>query len=284
MSGRLLALLLGLLSSSLMARVIQVHSHFESKTSADVTVLKLSDGSIGFWNHKNISNVTIRDLKNAGTSVDVEIDEGQNVVSLNLVSGFLPERNTAPFLNASVVDQSYTPTILADYSVAREVLGSFNTHTIEGAQCYDKAHRWVYEEYVGHGTKLMKLFLFFSDDYIERVHYKWWFHAAPYTQLRMSNQTTERVLDPTFSGYPLKFKLWTDLFMSNKVDCKEIKSYQEYSQNPHSSDCFIQRTPMYTWQPRDLETLGNSTQPQKTAFIPWEIDWAYEHGFGIKRP
>jgi hypothetical protein len=284
MNAGILAILLGLLSTSLMASVVQVHSQFQSKTNPNVTVLKLSDGSIGFWNHKNLTNVKPNDLKESGVNIDIIIDENQDVVALNLVSSLMPQRITTPEINATNVDQPYTPTILESYAVAREVLASFNTDTIEGAQCYDKAHRWVYDEYAGHGTKLMKIFLFFSDDYVERVHFKWWFHAAPFTQLRMSGQTTERVLDPTFSGYPLKFKLWTDLFMSNKVDCKEITSYKEYSGNPHTSDCFIQRTPMYTWQPRDLEAIATGTYPQKTAFIPWEIDWAYEHGFGAKRP
>ncbi len=268
------------------ADVLKIHSSFESQTSPELTIIKLADGRNAFWDRSDVTNVTLSELKEHKGMIQIDMDENQKVLALNLVNGFVDDEESRTTTSVGMVSRfelGYQPSILASYSVAQTVLNSFNTSTIEGAQCYDKAHRWVYDEHKAYATKLMKMFLFFSDDYIARYTYPWWFHAAPFAYLRMNNETTERIMDPTFSQYPLKLKIWTDLFMKNKVECKSIDKYSGYSRNPQGGDCFIQRVSMYFWQPKDLEAFEN-TGALKSNFIPWEIDWAYEHGFGTRKP
>ena len=53
-----------------------------------------------------------------------------------------------------------------------------NTRLIQSSQCYDKAHYWSYE-WSRQNLSLGKMFLFFTESYIRRYNYKWWFHVAP---------------------------------------------------------------------------------------------------------
>ena len=276
-----LGMALGLLSTAAVAKVefIGLHSHFQSKTNPEIVILKLEDGRTAFWNQKELSTVELRELDGFKGTLGIELDQDQKVLSMNLLESFAPPR---PTVGLAITDDAYRPSILANYSVAQDVMKSFNLNIIDGAQCYDKAHRWVYEEKKNYDTNLLKMFLFFSDSYIERYNYQWWFHTAPLAQVRMNNETTERVMDPTFSQYPLKVKLWTDIFMKNKAECLQITKYSQYV-NDRKYDCYVHRATMYFWQPKDLDSF-EQTGEQKTSFIPWEIDWAYEHGFGIKRP
>jgi hypothetical protein len=264
------------------AEVLKVHSSFENHSSPEITIIKLQDGRTAFWNRKEISNVTLSELKTHKGLIQVDLDESHKVLGLNLIEGFVDEPRLTMRDNI-LLNQTYQPSILASYQVAQDTINSFSRGAIDGSQCYDKAHRWVYDEHMAYSTKLMKVFLFFSDAYIARTNHPWWFHTAPFAYVRMNNETTERVMDPTFFQHPLKFKIWTDIFMKNKVECKSINKYSEYSKAPNTNDCFIQRVSMYFWQPRDLEAFEN-TGALKTNFVPWEIDWAYQHGFGMRRP
>jgi hypothetical protein len=64
----------------------------------------------------------------------------------------------------------------------------------------------------------------------------------------MNGFVNERIMDPAFTQYPLKEKLLTDIFIKNKVVCKAIGKYFEYSAHPSEDDCYIMKTSMYFWQ------------------------------------
>jgi hypothetical protein len=98
--------------------------------------------------------------------------------------------------------------------------------------------------------------------------------------VKLNGETVERVMDPGFNRYPLKFKLWTDLFMKNKAECKLVEKYSDYSTHPGEDDCYMMKTSIYFWQPKDLEAQERSGVV-KTKFIEWEIKHAYKNAFNI---
>lgn len=233
--------------------------------------VKFSNGQVGFTSedYSPLTNKMVEvDLDADNKILDLRISDAKAIEVPNMLKTF-----EEPLTE-------YKPSVYTNYKVATEALLSFDKNYIEGAQCYDKAHIWSYTEYTKYGGKLMKAFLFFSDAYIARTGFKWWFHTAPYAHVRMSGVINERIMDRTFSDYPLKTKLWTDLFMSNKVECKLITKYSEYASHPGEDDCYMMKTDMFTWQPKDLEAEETGTV-KKTKFIGWEIKHSFKIGFGI---
>ena len=267
-------LLLAVLASlPAMAEVVHIHSTHKAQTRDKTFVLKLTDGRVAFY------ETAAETLPLAGTFVDLEINEDLSVNAISSVAAAPVDHALTPYPSA-LFTPDYTPTILANYETAQAVMNDFRKPWSDGSQCYDRAHVWVFEEWSRHQTYLQKAFLFFSDKYIERYNYKWWFHIAPFALVTMQGQTQERILDPAFSKYPLKRKLWTDLFMLNKVECKEITKYSEFSKSVTENDCYILRADMYFWQPRHLESFevdGNKAQD----FRKFDVDWAYEQAFNL---
>jgi hypothetical protein len=265
---RLLAL--ALLTLNCFAVELEVSS--TGKQDGGPLLLKFSDGRVGF-----LDEASSEDL--AGKIVDVELDENHRVRTLRVL-GTAPAASPMKLLLESP-DFDYRPTVFASYADTQRQLDTFSRNYLPDSQCYDRSHVWVYSQNYYFGHKLMKAFLFFSDDYIRRYNHRWWFHTAPYAVLRMNNQLTERVLDAGFSRYPLQWKIWTDLFMKNKVNCKVISKYSEYSTRPGEDDCYLIKAHMYFWQPKDLEAFELSGI-QKTKFIDWEIRHSLREAFGIQ--
>ncbi len=272
----LFSLLVLSIQSMAHAEQLEIHSTFRSPAQPATLMVKFMDGRVGYL---DTSSKAFFSVPTRGV-VEVILDEDQDIISMVRAVRTPVELDNTPDLVE--VESNYTPSILASYAVAQNVLNEFDRSWIEGSQCYDRAHKWVYDEYKNYGTKMMKAFIFFSDGYIAREKFPWWFHTAPYVNVRMDNATTERIMDARFSQYPLKLKIWTDIFMKNKVDCKSITKYSEYLGTPNTVDCYILRTNMFFWQPKDVEAVERTGFEKKT-FIKWEVDWAYKEGFGVTR-
>lgn len=261
-----LILFLLALSLPLSAKPPKIVEILQGKYDSNLKIIKYEDGTVEFKEDER----SIESMKIKSEMVSVDTAVHSKVATRPVTREYSPIHHSGTSI--------YNPTVLLNYSTAQNVMDEFRKTWVQGSQCYDRAHIWVYEENFKYGTNLMKAFLFFSDDYIERYKFPWWFHIAPYAYLKLNGELTERILDPMFAKYPLKFKLWTDLFMKNKVECKSIEHYSEFSENPHSDDCFIQRTTMHYWQPKDLEALEESGI-EKSGFFNLEVQWAYDNAF-----
>lgn len=262
----LLILLICLFSTPLLADSARIHS-------VTSTFIKFEDGRVGFLDE--VDNALIQDLR-PGKLLKFTLDDEHIledvVISSSLENPIIRSENSA--------QENFVPSILPSYTYATNLLRTFRYPALDNAQCYDKAHVWVYEAEYFHKLKLPKMWLFFSDHYIERYRFKWWFHVAPYARLKMKGVVEERIMDRTFYQYPLKLKLWTDLFMENKIACKEVTSYTDYSQHPGEDDCYVIRSTPYYWQPRDLEKLAERGT-EKKQYMRSEIIHAYKHGYGL---
>lgn len=268
-----IALLFTSLSSH--AEILEVHSVAENSYRPGNWIVKLMDGRVGFWNGEEDSIINPRTLTRA--LIDADLSHERILTGIRIVGHFDEAPVKSNNGEKSFFTPQYVPTIYPSYNFATDVLGGMRRNWNNDSQCYDRSHVWSYEETFA-GRYLQKAFLFFSDAYIGRYNYPWWFHTAPYALVRLNGEVVERVMDPAFTRYPLKFKLWTDMFMKNKVDCKLITKYSEYSTHPGEDDCYMMKTNIYFWQPKDLEALERSGV-EKTKFIEWEIKHAYENAF-----
>jgi hypothetical protein len=273
-----LLLLFAFLILPLQAETLKIHSLAQRQLGPGYLV-KFTNGAVGYLLNKDAANVEIKDLE--GRWVEVELSSEREILSLEAA----PESNeeivfdSLKSLLRKDSELEYRPTVYASYQEATNALQRFRRDNLEDAQCYDKAHVWSYEENYYRRSRLLKVFLFFSDSYIERYNHPWWFHVAPLGLVQMGSSINERVMDRGFAQFPLKMKLWTDLFMKNKASCKLMEKYTDYSQHPGEDDCYIYKASMFFWQPKDIEALERGASP-KTQFINWEVRHAYKYGYG----
>ncbi len=262
-----------LLSLSSQAEIFEVHSVAPNHSRPGSWIVKLMDGRVGFWKATKFDRIEPRNLNRA--LIDADLSEERFLSGIKIL-GHLDE---TPVMSGEKDFSSphYVPTIYSSYNFATDVLRGMRHNWNRDSQCYDRSHIWSYEETFA-GRYLQKAFLFFSDAYIGRYNHPWWFHTAPFAMVKLNGEIVERVMDPVFSRYPLKFKLWTDLFMKNKVECKLIARYSDYSTHPGEDDCYMMKTTIYFWQPKDLDAFERSGI-EKTKFIDWEIKHAYENAF-----
>jgi hypothetical protein len=258
------------------AEIFEVHSVAQKENQPSFWIVKLTDGRVGFFDQND--DLSIAPMSLAGTIIDADLSEDHILTSIHIV-GHIKE-DAAPSLEKMLPAVPYSPTIYPTYGYATDILSSLRRQWKADAQCYDKAHIWTYEE-AYYGRNLQKAFLFFSDSYISRYNYQWWFHTSPFALVMLNGEVVERVMDASFTKYPLKFKLWTDIFMKNKAECKIIEKYSDYSGHPGEDDCYMMKVSMYFWQPKDLDAY-EKTGVEKKYFIDWEVKHAYEFGFGIK--
>lgn len=146
------------------------------------------------------------------------------------------------------------------------------------SQCYNRAHIWANEEFTKTALNSIKHFLFFTNSYIRRYRYHWWFHVAPSVLVKNANGVTEKVLDRRYSSGPLDVKTWTDIFVYSKRQCSKISKYSDYENNQEKEDCYLIPVSMYFWQPRDIENR-DQTGIFKTKFYESEIKWSYYEAF-----
>ena len=265
---QILTITIILISFSALAESLRIHS-------VTPNFVKFEDGRVGFLD--NLEGQSYHEiLLRPDQLVEVVLDDEANIQHLSFAD--VEVKQNFPYTIPKEID---SVTVLPSYASAQNLLKTFPNNDIQDSQCYDRAHSWSYLAYTRSNVKLQKAFLFFSDNYIERYRFKWWFHVAPYASLMMKGELTERIMDRKFSQAPLRMKLWTDIFMYNKVECKVVPLYTDYSEHPNEDDCYIIKTSIYQWQPKDLERFAH-TGFQKTQFIEWEVRYALENAYGIK--
>ena len=270
-----LLLLLAFVSFSAYAEIFEVHSVIRKESEPGTWIIKFMDGRVGFWKEEDDTLLDARRFTN--TLIDAHLSEGNILTGVRIVGNI--EGAISSVGEKLLPNPHYTPTVYASYNYASDMLSRMRRQWRQDSQCYDRSHVWSYEE-AYYGRYMQKAFLFFSDSYISRYNYKWWFHTAPYALVKLNGQTVERVMDPGFSKYPIKFKVWTDIFMRNKAECKLVTKYSDYSRRPGEDDCYIIKSSIYFWQPKDLEAYETSGIEKKN-FIDWEIRHAYLNGYGL---
>lgn len=127
----------------------------------------------------------------------------------------------------------------------------------------------------------MKVFLFFTESYIRRYRFNWWFHVTPATFV--SNLKSPRTLDRRYTTGPRQTKTWSDIFIRSKRTCKEVEKFDDFWLNQQKEDCYHIHASMYYVIPRDLEKRDLSGL-EKTEFIESQIRLAYMNGFSREMP
>jgi hypothetical protein len=175
--------------------------------------------------------------------------------------------------------RKFAPTDLQNFEQSSIL---FNTMINDGdrrrTQCFKRAHIWSYDMWSNLGIYTQKIFIFYTQRYIQLEEFEWWFHVAP---LVVANGE-ELVLDGTFMTKPVTLKEWKDYFIkTDKINCPLISHYSQYKDNQWSKLCYLMKTPMYIFSPLDIENrdyrnekknfwILEELQDARRAFRNWE--------------
>lgn len=231
-------------------------------------LLKLENGRVIFV--KEESKFLLEEKSLEGSPVEINADEKGNMESLTSPEFDPdPERPTTPPETTSI-----NATVLPDYSAALTIFRGMNRTWKSRTECTDRAQVWAYEEWKKSGLVSRKVFLFFTNTYIRRYRYHWWFHVSPYVLVKDGDSVSERVMDRRYTRGPLHMKSWTDIFIYSKRTCAE-STYRNYRANRNGpAHCFVVKADMYYRLPlhvRNLEDYG----VVKTKFSLSEVNFSY---------
>ena len=266
--SKLAASLLILVAVSAKAEVLKSRVH-----SVEGNFIKLSNGRVVFLeNNKSLFNAETLEEK----VVEFNVDQNSNLISYKIASG---EVNNKSFdLVNETTPPTFEPTVIPSMAEANAIFARLNTDYKRRSECSDRAHIWAWEEFKNHGIKSEKVFAFFTASYINRNHFKWWFHVAPLISVQTESGVVKMVLDHQFKSQPVTIKEWTDMMVFSKRECKMTSKFSEYDVNPQTEDCYMMIDSMYYRLPGDL-SLQETQGVYRSSFNTSEVKSTYRFAF-----
>jgi hypothetical protein len=290
MSGKLqiLCCLLALSSATWASRFQTRIYEIDPGSAGEAHLIKLTNGRVAFIDANDDEMVeSFRSNLSAGAVLELELDADQRIVSAQTMNESEPLAINADHESRKLTYkvQSHAPTVLEGSEQANEIFHRLNPDYDLKSQCYNRAHVWAYEEYQRTGLQTDKAFAFFTNDFIRRTNFWWWFHVAPLLTHRGGAWLDQKVLDHQFTKRPLRIQEWLGQWVKSGP-CAVVRKYSDYAEGQKDNrhvDCYVIKTSMYFWQPRDIENF-EKTGNLKMEFLPEEIDHAYQEAFYGKRP
>ncbi len=243
-----------------------IHSIEESDGPGRDHLIFFTDGRVLFVNEAEKSSLDVlrESFKNQET-LEVERDEKNRPLSIQSVLPLVNQVDNS-LMSEEIVKEDLVQT-------PQSIFNGMKRGWQNESQCYNRAHVWVYEAFQK-GIEMTKLFLFFTRRYIRQYNYGWWFHVTP----ALENGSSWLTMDRRYTRGPLSVKTWTNIFIYSRRACPVVYKYTDYSNNQQTEDCYLIPTTKYFWQPKDILNYER-TGRQKTSFITWEVNWAYNEAF-----
>lgn len=242
----------------------------------------------------NVNNTELMDRLNDSLvkreAITVTFDDKREIVDVVVenVKTLEPEPETVPVApiseevkRVSGIDPmaGYNPSIIS-LDKAKQLVKESRHASKEETQCFNRAHIWTYEWRVKHNVYSNKIWIFFTRKYIRRFNFEWWFHVAPMVHMVVDGQVKERVLDVKYARNPHSIQKWANIFLRDDAKCPFVKSYADHANYPEAGSCFFQKSPMYYYQPVNLEFLDKFG----TVMNSWreaDVRMAYAEAFEI---
>lgn len=173
----------------------------------------------------------------------------------------------------------FQPTIVQNKKAATKLFRTMRRDYTKSGECFNRAHIWTVEANKKSDVNLSKIFMFFTESYIRKYKFHWWFHVTPMVYLK--NYKSPRTLDRRYTSGPLQTKTWSDIFVKSKRTCKIVDKFDDFFLNQKKEHCYHIYTSMYYYVPRDIEERDLSGI-EKEIFVEKEIKKAYKNAFKSK--
>ncbi len=202
-----------------------------------------------------------------GQMIEAEVDKKNRLESISsLPDETLPEES----LPNTETELEQDATVLSSYAEANSIFKGMNRSYKRNTECTDRAHVWSFEEWKKHGLISRKVFMFFTNTYIRRYNYHWWFHVSPYTLVGEQ----EYIMDRRFTSAPRTRKSWSDIFIYSKRSCP-VTTYAHYRRNKNGPEhCFHVKSSMYNRLPYHVRMQEDYGRVQ-TRFNTSEVNFSY---------
>lgn len=212
----------------------------------------------------NVNNTVLLEKLNESLqkreSVNLELDENREIldVSTAVEKSFSTETEPVPVEEPKMLGPDpmagYSPSVLTEANV-KNYFREMRHATKEETQCFNRAMVWTYEMRVKHNVYSQKIWIYFTRKYIRKYNFEWWFHVSPMVRMIVDGQVKERVIDRKYSSGPLPIQKWGNIFLRDDFKCPTVHSYSDHANFPEAGSCFYMKSPMYYYQPVDLEFL-----------------------------
>ena len=247
------------------------------RVDPETFLIKFSNGRVAYLPaHKKKLHSKLK-LLSAQDEIRAELDHRFMLLDVqSLGENMSAQKSQSLYLETT--PPIFYPTVLPSLKEVEKIFQRLNSNYKRGSECSNRAHVWAWEEFIHHNINSQKVFVLFTASYINRNHFKWWFHVAPLLSFKTENGTDQRVLDYMFDRRPRTIKEWTDNFVFSHRPCKETKKFSEYDVNPQTEDCYFMTDTMFTWNPIDLRNQ-ELEERYKSSFSQFEIRSAYGQAF-----
>jgi hypothetical protein len=156
--------------------------------------------------------------------------------------------------------REFAPTDLQSMEVANSIFSDMlNDGDRRRSQCFKRAHIWAFDMWSKANIYSQKVFIFYTQRYIQLEEFEWWFHVAPVVVVKGEDY----VLDGTFMSKPITIRAWQNYFIkSENITCPIISNYQDYAKNQWTRLCYLMKVPMYFFSPLDIENRDVNNMPR----------------------
>jgi hypothetical protein len=163
----------------------------------------------------------------------------------------------------------YTPSVISQ-AEATNLFNRMNRNYTRKSECSDRAHVWTYDEFERNSLNGQKAFIFFTDAYIKRTGFKWWFHVAPMYDVQTSGGVQKMVFDYMYMGRPAPVSEWKNLMVHSKRECVTEFNFNDYNAGAdQTQDCYMKFSSMYYHFPAEIGARENGTY--RSEFNPVEV-------------
>lgn len=272
----LVVLALWVMSPILSADSITSYIHSVVPASqGDETLIRLTNGRVVFM--KKADKAYSQEISRYAGEVRIITDVDNNFISAIALSDTPVEK----FFSYSVEDglENLEPTVIQGKAQAEKIFKRMNHKYQRVSQCFNRAHIWANDEYINNKLVSLKGFIFFTNSYITRHRFLWWFHVAPMFVVSEGGNKKNMVMDHRYSSRPQTMDEWKNMFVFTKRACKQGRYFLEYLNGAdQNEDCYWVTAPMYFWQPMDIkmDEMGTLT---KRDFLLGEITTARSEAF-----
>jgi Glutaminase len=280
---RFLGTLFLLLSLPTLANTMVIKTQIEKidypHSIGEPVLLFLKSGNVlKISNAKSDLLKEIQSFEEARATIEFSYDGKREILSAEETTP--PILMSLPTAPQKSLQEAYMPSLLPDLTAAKKLFFDHRTPKSGETQCYNRAAVWTYEWRLSQKIYSNKIWIFFTQKYIRKYDFEWWFHVSPMVNVVVDGKIKERVMDMKYARGPLSIQQWTNIFMKDDAACPVVTKYSDHANFPESNTCFLQKSSMYFYQPIDLETMerfGN----EKTGWVIPEVRAAYEEAFAV---
>jgi len=204
------------------------------------------------------------------TSGRVALVDKNKAEKLRTLQAFRYERSTLKSFTSFLTEEPpYTPSVIS-MGEATNLFNRMNRNYTRKSECSDRAHVWTHDEFTQSGLLGQKAFIFFTDAYIKRTGFKWWFHVAPMYDVQTGSGVQKMVFDYMYKNRPVPVSEWKNMMVHSGRECVTEFNFNDYDAGAdQSQDCYMKFTNMYYHFPAEIGAKENGTY--RTSFDEGEV-------------